>query len=128
MGGIEFLFLILNYKVSVIWTYSYNSSRCSTIITGLVTSGLTEYLLFEDTRRCEWLQRHWTEWRLIAALCWNISVQRISVCLLAEPRGKLRGLEIFLSQGTRPVSWNPSAIITPVAAVLYAFQNSSPNW
>jgi hypothetical protein len=83
----------------------------------------------EDTRRCEWLQRHRTEWRLIAAVAETFRFTE-AASVFAEPRGKLRGLKIFLSQGKRPVSWNPPAIITPVAALLFTFPNtsSSPIW
>jgi len=46
----------------------------------------------------------------------------------SEDRGKLYGLKVFLSQGKRPVAWKPLAAISPVAARLYAFPNSSPVW
>jgi len=45
-----------------------------------------------------------------------------------EDRGKSYGLKMFLSQGKRPVARKPLATISPVAARLYAFANSSPIW
>jgi hypothetical protein len=126
-GLLPFLFLSLINTVFVIRTYSHHSFRCSNMITGPVTSGLTEYLVFEDTRRCEWLQRHWTEWRLIGTVAETVRFTE-AASLFAELRGKSHGLKLFLSQGKRPVSWNTKAIITPIAANLYAFPNSSPIW
>jgi len=48
--------------------------------------------------------------------------------LSSEDRGKSYGLKMFLSQGQRAVALNPLAAISPIAARLYAFPNSSPIW
>ena len=48
--------------------------------------------------------------------------------LSSEDRGKSYGRKMFLSQGKRPVARNSLATISPVAARLYAFPNSSPIW
>jgi len=44
----------------------------------------------------------------------------------SEGRGKSSGLEMFLSQGNRPVARKTLANIWPFAARFYAFPNSSP--
>ena len=46
----------------------------------------------------------------------------------SEARGKSCGLKMFLSQGKRPVARQPLAVISPVAARLYAVPNCSQIW
>jgi hypothetical protein len=94
-GLLTFLYLSLLNTIFVTRIYSRHSFRCPNMITGLVTSGLTEYLVLEDTRRCEWLQRHWTEWRLIAAVAETVRFTE-AASLFAELRGKSRCLKLFL--------------------------------
>jgi len=48
--------------------------------------------------------------------------------LSSEVRKKLCGLKKFLSQGKRPVGRQPLAVISPVAARLYAVLNCSQIW
>jgi hypothetical protein len=46
----------------------------------------------------------------------------------SEDGGKSCGLKMSVSQGKRPVARKALASISPVAARLYAFPNSSPIW
>jgi hypothetical protein len=47
--------------------------------------------------------------------------------MFPDTRGKSCGLKMYMSQRKRPVTWQPLATVTPVAAWLY-FPNSLPSW
>jgi hypothetical protein len=63
------------------------------------------------------------DWSLVfTKTVWFTGVASVS----SEDRGKSYGLKVFLSQGKRPGTRKPLCAISPVAARLYAFPNSSP--